>query len=423
MLNRLALLVCLSMGMLSSLVAGGVRISAPRVTPETLPPVALRGYGTVSGTLWRISPTSAILCIRCENDEKAKLTQAKYLSDLQVLPGVQTVTVAGVPARRVDGQGAIAACRAGQEVYIFSAASEQELATLLTQRLQGDRRSLAFTPAVEVPMWLDRWDKYGFRFYKSYPMQSPPGVKDYDISSEFAFADKLGKAGMLFWASMFNVDSAEGMMNNAEFEWAVKSAAGRKLPVGVQLGFAPTTWLANRYREETAQKMPQYCGDRYNGPGANEEGAVGFVSWNAVQSRLLMMRQMQEEVRALNKYANITSWMEPHQELAHPGDLFMDYGPVADEGYRTYLKQKYGEISVVSKRWTGDARALKSWADIHVPELASFLGWGPDAIDLAGSWRVGHPKVPKGQDMAKFLPPDDWFRPDFDDRQWPELVA
>jgi hypothetical protein len=408
-------------------------VVAPGVPTEVLPPVALRGYGTVSGTLWRFgasagserppSPSASILWIRCDNEAKAKLTQAKFLSDQQVLPGVQAVTVAGVSALRVAGQGVVAAGRSGAEVFLLTGASEAELATLLTERLQGDQRSLVFTPEVEVPMWLDRWDKYGFRFYDSYPLQTQPGVKDYDLASKFEFADQQGKAGLLYWVTPFTVDSAEGMMNNTGLEWAVQSAQRRQLPVGLQLGYGPQTWLANRYRDETAQKMPQYCGDRYNGPGYAQEAAPGIVSWNAVTSRLLMMRQMQEIVRHFRAYDNVTSWLEPHSELAHPGDLFMDYGPVADQGYRTFLKQKYGDLRVVSQRWTGKPTGLKSWEEVHAPELASFLGWGPDALDLAGAWRVGHPEVPAGQDMTKYLPPDEMFRPDFDDSQWPELLT
>ena len=402
---------------------GGVRVVAPGVPAEVLPPVALRGFGTVAGTAWRFSPSSSLLCIHCEDAAKAQLTQAKYLSDQQVLPGVQAVTVAGVAALRVAGQGVLAAGRSGPEVFILTAASEAELTALLTARLQGDTRSLVFTPEVEVPMWLDRWDKYGFRFYDSYPFQMQPGVKDYDLASKFEFADQQGKAGLLYWVSPFTVDSGEEMMNNTGFEWAVAAAERRGLPVGLQLGYAPETWLANRYRDETAQKMPQYCGDRYNGPGAAQEACPGFISWNAVTARLVMMRQMQDIVRHLSGHANVTSWLEPHSELAHAGDLFMDYGPVADEGYRTFLKQKYGEVRVVSQRWTGSPQALKSWNDVHVPELASFLGWGPDALDLAGAWRVGHPEVPAGQDLQKYLPPDEMFRVDFDDSQWPELLT
>ena len=395
---------------------------------EVFDPVALRGYGTLAGSAWQF-PAGSVLQIRCASEPKAQLTHAKYLSDLGVLPGTTALTVTAdqvvIPAVAVERQGVVAACRQGKDVLILAAASAKDVAALFTDALTGNRNGLVFAPEVKVPMWLDRWDKFGFRFYKSYPFQAPEGVKfgDYDLTGEFAFADRQGKAGMLFWDAMFSPDSAEGMMNNTTFDWAVMEAERHQLPVGVQLSYAPMTWLANRYRAETAQKMPDYCGDRYNGPGTDMEGGIGLTSWNSVDARLLMYRQMQEEVRRLNGFGNITSWLEPHSELAHVGDLFMDYGPVADQGFRTFLEQKYRNVQTVSRRWTGDSGALKSWADVRVPELASFLGWGPDALNLAGAWRVGYPEISQGQDLETYLPPDDWFRIGFDDRQWPEVVA
>ena len=65
--------------------AAGVPTTPPS---ETFAPIDLRGYGTVSGALWKLDNES-VLEIDCQDPDKAKLVQAKYLSDLQVLPGVK----------------------------------------------------------------------------------------------------------------------------------------------------------------------------------------------------------------------------------------------------------------------------------------------------------------------------------------------
>jgi len=58
------------------------------------PSLPLRGYGKLFGTYarWDMPGGSAsVLCIRCENPDKAKIVHFKYLSDLGVLPGVRDV--------------------------------------------------------------------------------------------------------------------------------------------------------------------------------------------------------------------------------------------------------------------------------------------------------------------------------------------
>ena len=83
----------LSIGLGCSVFAGRLH-AAPPSAPRTVvyPPVKLRGYGLVAGIFaaTEIDGQSAgALRIVCQNQAKAKLVQAKYLSDLQLLPGVE----------------------------------------------------------------------------------------------------------------------------------------------------------------------------------------------------------------------------------------------------------------------------------------------------------------------------------------------
>ncbi|HEY3415906.1 MAG TPA: hypothetical protein VGM23_03385, partial [Armatimonadota bacterium] len=405
----------------------GVRGSLPRLGTAAMTsfsPVTLRGYGTVEGACWRFPAQSAsILRIRCQDTDKAKLTLAKYLSDLAVLPGVKRATSGNFPFQTVNGQGAVSAVRFGQDVYVLAAANEADLAALYTDGLTGDKRNAVFTAEVAVPMWLDRWDKYGFRFYYR-PWELPKGKKweEYDIPAEFDYADRRNKAGFLFWDAPFPLDYAERMMNNTWWNWGLNEAERRKLPVSIQLSYSNDTMLANRYREETTWKMPQYCGDRY-GPASDFDGGQGAISWNSERARLLKFREMQDEVRKLNGYQCITSWLEPHSELQHsPVDIMMEYGPVADQGFRTFLREKYNDVQTVSQRWTGRPDALKSWDDVRVPEVASFLGWGPEALDLSGPWQVNYPES-KEKITETFTPPAEWLTPGCDDTAWATVTA
>jgi hypothetical protein len=143
------------------------------------PPVKLRGYGTMGGTLtttWVDGEAGATLKIACDSAEKAGLVQAKFLSDLQTLPGVKQVTLAipgqagQVPACEAEGQGVVAAARTGAAVDLFSAPSVK----VLTKLIEGARGAspLVFTSDAKVPMALDRFDKYGFQSYY-HPYQTP----------------------------------------------------------------------------------------------------------------------------------------------------------------------------------------------------------------------------------------------------------
>ena len=57
----------------------------------TLPPVTLRGYGAIAATFRVLDGGRASLtAITCESAQKARLMQAKYLSDLERLPGLRS---------------------------------------------------------------------------------------------------------------------------------------------------------------------------------------------------------------------------------------------------------------------------------------------------------------------------------------------
>lgn len=397
--------------------------------PKTFAPVTLRGYGTVSG-IFHEEPGGSVLAITCEDETKAKLLQAKYLSDLNSQPGVRVVPSATSTLYVIEGQGAVAAYSSGNKVMILTGTSDQSLRTLIAEF----KPSGVSTPQAEVPMYLDRWDKFGFRHYYSL-WKHPQGMTDanYNFTAEFDYAEQEDRTGFLMADSPLPTDSAEGMMNYGWWDWVEYEAAKRKLPVDLHLGGnagGEAAWLLNSYREQTQLKMPGFTGN-FHEMESPYLGGEGVLSWSSTTGEDARLGLLQESIRKFGKEPNVVSFLEPHGELHHGiQDIFLEYGPVADVGYRQYLKAKYGTPATVGKRW---GVSLISWDDVHLQEIASFAGWGPSAIDIGGMWKVGYEKLEEpaptgyGYNARKALKsepaPDAWFQPEFSDSIWPELAG
>jgi len=418
--------------------------------PLQLPPVALRGYGKVAGDFSRLrlaSGAASVLQLRCADVAHARLLHAKYLSDLSLLPGVAKGTLNigknRIAIQAVTGQGSIAALRAAGTVFILTAPTQADLRRLIASGFNGKKvvpAAVVSQPETTVPMYLDRWDKFGFRFYYR-PWELPKGATDqtYDVTQEFDFARQQDRSGLVFWDDQYATDTAEGLMNYVWWDWAAQAARQKHLPVAINdsggAGSA-TTWLLNRYRNETQQKMPGYVGGFYRVASA-DLGGQGVVSWNAQAAEDVQLGLLQSSIRRFAPVPNVVSWLEPHGETKHgPHDIFLEYGPVADANYRRYLQAKYKTLAAVNARWFGGARGLQSWDAVRVPELATFLGWGPQAIDLTGQWRVAYEKAAGDKDFTAddlrhyentIVPtepaPEAWFKADFDDSSWPLVTA
>ena len=350
------------------------------------------------------------------------IVHAKYVSDLQELPGVAPVSVPGPNgAMAAWGLGAetFLAARDGKQVFVLSADSSANLAALAQSALPKDQ--LKFKPEVDVPMFLDRWDKYGFRFY--YGPQVPEGksYSTYDKNTEFEWSEK-NQTGIQVWDPVYEFDVAQGLTARNDIGWAADAARAHKLPLGMNLSTNNQVWLEDWFPEEMAQQMPEFLGAYYNGPMQGEDGSR-FLSWNSTIGEDFQLGALQQDVLHFNKFENLTSWLEPHGEMGHGDtDFMMEYGPVADKTFRQWLQDKYKDVATVSQRWTGKADGLKTWEDVHVPEMATFCGWSPDALDLTGTWKVDYfpTEVKKDQPIAY---PNETFAASYDDSSWPDVTA
>lgn len=393
---------------------------------KALPKVSLRGYGTVSGHLFTSPGGGSILEIACEGESQAQLTLAKYLSDLQILPGVKATEGrlggTAVTLHEVRAQGCIAAVRSGATVFVLAAADKGALEKL-SGSLKGRWSGVVSSPEVPVPMWLDRWDRHGFRFYyapfeRPRPEGSAAGkpAEAYDFTREFEFA-RDHQAGLVMWSVLSKEASAEGVTNESWWAWGQRWARAWNIPLGVNLSaynYSLPNWVANRYREQLAQPMPCFLGDSMSiANGRGTEGKAGELAWGATEARDAMFGALQQTVRRLAKDPNIVTWLEPHGEFYQGGDAFMGYGPAVDATFREFLKGRYGKPEALAAAW---GVPVPSWESVRAPELAEFAGWGPRAVDLAGTWRVGYPQ-PKQEDLEK------WFGEGFDDAAWETVTA
>jgi hypothetical protein len=260
-------------------------------------------------------------------------------------------------------------------------------------------------------MYLDRFDRYGFVLYFT-PLQLPPGwnrAQPYDYTIDFDFVESNG-LGVALWGLEQELDTGEGFARVPDWEWALRECQRRGIPVHVNTQLAPAMWVANRYRDQTFQKMPQYSG--FFGAAGSYNYGVGAMSYSATTGLDAELGVLQDTVRRFAPSDNVVGWLEPHGELSGaPGSVLLaEFGPVVDATFRAFLQQRYPTPAALSQAWYGNTTSVTSWTDVHVPEVASFLGWGPDAVDVSGAWRVFYP--------GGSSPPSGWDQPGFDDSAW-----
>ena len=183
------------------------------------PPIKLRAYGTLSGEEKRDGKTSSLV-ITADNAEKAKLVLAKYLSDLSELPGVSPLSVDHRPRPRLCARYRKAgrARRAALREPGRHPDRARSRAAPAARSRRAFRRAPRSTPAraeIEVPMYLDRWDKYGFRFY-------------YGPFIEAARRPGPRHAGQLRPAPGFRVRRQVGQVGPGRLEFPVHRAGRRR---------------------------------------------------------------------------------------------------------------------------------------------------------------------------------------------------
>ena len=406
-----------------------------------LPPQMLHGYGRISATIHSSNSDGVSLAtIECESAAKALLVQAKYLSDLQRLPGVKAAEHRlphGGTARFWSTAAGQTACFARHNTVLILAANKREIPpSLFAQEPLNSATASEFHSRADVPMYLDRWDKYGLLCYFG-PEVLPPG-SDY-VDQKWDYANGLNFArdnqlGLVPWTYPVNDDFFPGSSVQS-WSWVQEAARRMNIPVHVNTQInPPQLWLANRYPEQTMLKAPQFLGGYY-GVGHDSTG-LSAISWLSQEAWDALLGVFQSDVKRFAADANIVGWLEPHGETYElPQKLFLDSGPYADKAFSDWLRHKYGSLQAVGHRWHDNPSRYTSWEQIRMPEVAAFAGFGKDAIDLQGDWRVKYLRARDGHtythDEARGLAsppptapiPPEWLQPDYDDSGWDLLFA
>ncbi len=411
---------------------------------ELFPPVKLRGFGTLAAIMRNMPELSAtVTTITCDTPAKALLVQAKYLSDLERLPGVSKWMHRNgdrsIPVRRTPGKGVIVCVARGVEVTIVATnTSYDKIPPALLEINPLNHAFLAeFEPRATVPMFLDRWDKHGLLCYYN-PDATPPNTPYLD--QKFDFADGLTfcrdhHIGIVLWSFPASDDYAEAITNEQSWNWVQEAARKMAIPVHINTQInPPQLWLANRFPEQTMLKSPQFMGGYY-GVGHDSTG-LSAISWLSESAEDALLGVFQQTVKKYANDPNIVGWLEPHGETYElPQKFFLDSGPYANERFREFVKSKYRTLNSVSQAWHGIANHYLNWQQIAMPEAAEFAGFGKQSLDLRGTWKVKYVPATDGhsytRDEARGLPsppptakvPVEWYSADFDDSYWNELIA
>lgn len=428
---------CSSLLGLASAAPVGATLAVPTQPPggmtelrkTLMPSVSLRGYGSLAGEFVEYgsadhAATASVLFLRCENPAKAALALAKYRSDLGSLPGVteKTAPFEGkpVPLLMAAGQGYFLALRQGASVVVVASARSRDLTAVLKALGFATQKELDFTGA-QVPAYLQKFDRWGFGFWMGDPLAAPAKQdQTYDVREKFDWAKKMGVA-LQIDAQLSQGGGAQGELDDNSRRWSIDLARDLGIPVAVQMQGAPAPgWIVNRFGDEMQRKVPQFIGGWYgvNGNNSFPGSPLGQLSWASVAGKDQLFAAQYQAVHRYKGYDNVTSYGEWHGEVGEGAlAMFMDYGPVADTRYRDFLRQQYGDITVVDQRWSGGKGLIKSWDDVRMPEPAEFLGWNERAIDLQGEWRLCYVEDLPAE--AK----DNWFAPDLKDDGWRKLIV
>ena len=395
----------------------------------TLPDKPLRGYGSLGGEYVAYgsasgAPAFSILLVRCASPEKAVIALAKYRSDLRCLKGVteSSVSLGGsqIPVAAVAGQGEIAAVRSGDRLVIVAADNHDTLLKGLGAIDFASAGPLDFTGAAQVPTFLDKLDRWAIGFWFPSPFMTPEHEGNtYDIRDRLDWAKKMG-VSLQFCIGLNQTNSAEGILEDNGKRWAIETARDMGIPVFVQMqGDATPGWIARRYGGEMQQKVPGYIGSWYgiNGNNGFAGSPINALGWDSVAGKNRLFADQYQAVAKYESFPNVTGYGEWHGEIGEGViAMLMDHGPIADARYRDFLREKYHTPRAVDQRWSFGKGMISKWDDVHMPEPANFLGFGPQAVDLQGEWRLCEESLLPAESKQ-------WGATNVDDSAWRKLVV
>ena len=284
--------------------------AAAPATAVTLPPLTLRGYGTISGTFRSLhAGQSSLTHVTCDSPQKAHLVQAKYLSDLGLLAGGGRGDRDGLgplDTRPAHGGGRHSrrASRTATDVLLLAAGGEAQFQEVCAAALPKAFTAVSdFGARVAVPMWLDRWDKYGVMSYYGTGQKRPRTAKTTIFDTDLQFAKDNGPLGLVLWTNALTEDTSEGM--GSEQTWSYVQDRAKQLGVPVHINLSKL--LAHRLARQPVParrrrlKAPQFLGGFYG--VAHDSAPLGPLTWSSQAGEDALLGVLQETVRELHRRA------------------------------------------------------------------------------------------------------------------------
>lgn len=363
------------------------QIDAPMKMPVDDTSAALRGYGKIhltqslknGVTTWKFEATS---------ETNAQTAVAKFLADLNLSPEVTAdkLGVHNFPLVTVPGGAAYTGYTGGSTGYVVSAKDAAALKTVI-ESMPGTGIS---NTDLKYPPYLDRFDRHGWAFYgfggNFGKLQPSPGDGSTDPDDDMAWISKYNFRFEL-WPQPEDFDDNWSVSQRHTHAWLLDEAKEHNVPVSGRLyGGLPHVKQFTDLRDE---QQPFMEGGWY-------WPILGYrdypkSSWFSKPSRLYMARQARDEVNMYADHPEIESWMMPYGEVG-TYDWYIYHGDVSksaqDDWHDTIQNQEHLSLGELSEMYGRKDKPFKSYADVPIPEVATFAGLPGEIQDLEGDWHV-----------------------------------
>ncbi|HEY3417939.1 MAG TPA: hypothetical protein VGM23_13735, partial [Armatimonadota bacterium] len=392
----LSLLAILAGLLLTAGLSSGEKGGWRAVTTYSMPAgQTLRGYGRVETTVSEFRSVKGdgvwVYAFRCQQPENATTIAGKFLSDLTLSDGAKVVTlsVAGkeVPATLTSAGAAYIGSVDGAEARILCGESEKALADFAS----GNAALVASAvPAAAYPRYLDRFDRYGWGVYGVGGFNDYHGWrdrKDLDPTEDVQFLidHKIRFDG---WLDPNEFDFGDGLRKNTEVEWMTKMAADAGQPFSFRLyaNAGGANWTQRRF-PEYGEQPASFMMSGWHGPSEFYQAQPHFSWFKRDIHRYIAVKTM-EMMRQYNDNPYLMGWMHPHGELAHDEwfDMHDDYSAGAQQNWTEYLQKQGIDLPTVTRMYGMTERSFADWAQVPIPEFATFEGLNGLVQSLEGTW-------------------------------------
>lgn len=362
----------------------------------------LRGYGKVDAQIYRYIHADYASVDQAKfdakNPDKAQTLLGKLLADLTLSPDVNTQmqTINGQQVLMIKAlpQLCYVAASQGRTAIVWASTDIKSLAAILKpQMVDWD----FVTKMPEYPMFLDRFDRYGWGMYGMGTLNNHhqwmdrakdgSGVKDPIEDLDF-----LAKYNIRFepWLDPAQTDNSDGLVANTEAKWLTSESLKRNLPVGTRvygaIGNSGANWTDRRFADAVDQPA-DFMMSGWHGPEIYWK-ARHKISWHADDVQRYGTLKTQQLIAPYANMPHVMSFMAPHGELRHDPwyNLHADYSQKAHQAWHRYLQNKGYSLEKISKMYNVVGVNYSTWDQVPVPEYATFTGLGQRVLSLTGTW-------------------------------------